>query len=260
GLIDSHAHLTDENLIGAIDEVLGRARAGGVERIITVAQSVADAERAIELARGRDEVSATAGIHPHEAGAVRDDDWRKLEALLAEPEVVACGEIGLDYHYEFADRSLQQAVLVRQLALAGDADLPLIIHCREAFDDTIRLLTESSYSGRPVVFHCFGGRAEDAERLGEQGWRLSFTGSVTYKSARGAQDVARAYPADRLMIETDSPYLSPTPLRGRFPNEPAHLMHTARFLADLRNEPLEELIAQTAANTRDFFGLRSEGG
>lgn len=255
GLIDSHAHLTDASLIGAVDDVLARARAAGVERIITIAFNVADAARAVELARLHASVSATAGIHPHEADKVADEDWPRLEALLTEPQVLACGEIGLDYHYELAGRASQRAVFARQLELAARTNLPLVIHCREAFDDTISLLKEAGYPGRPVVFHCFSSTPIEAGRLANNDWRLSFTGLVTYKSARHVQQVACQYPAELLMIETDSPYLSPIPVRGVFPNEPAHLVHTARFLADLRTEPIENLIEQTAANTRAFFSL-----
>ena len=171
--------------------------------------------------------------------------------------MVACGEIGLDYHYDFADRAAQRAVFARQLELAARSALPLVIHCRKAFDDTIAVLTEAGYQGRPIVFHCFSSTPAEAARLADHGWQLSFTGLVTYKSARHVQEVARTYPADLLMIETDSPYLSPIPVRNVFPNEPAHLVHTARFLADLRAEPLEGLIAQTAANTCAFFSLPS---
>ncbi len=255
GLIDSHAHLTDESLLGGIGDVLARARAAGVERTVSIAQTVADAARVIELARRQADVSATAGIHPHHADQVAADDWAKLEALFAEPEVVACGEIGLDYHYDLADRASQRAVLARQLGLAANTSLPLVIHCREAFDDVINLLTEAGYPGRSVVFHCFCGTPAEARRIAEQGWRASFTGLVTYKSAGQVQEIARTYPADLLMIETDSPYLSPVPVRGKFPNEPANLIHTARFLADLRGEAVDELIERTATNTRDFFGL-----
>jgi TatD DNase family protein len=254
-LIDSHAHLTDENLIGDIGGVLGRARRGGVTGIVTIAQNVADAQRAVELARSHQGVWATAGIHPHDAGRVAEEDWPKLETLLAEPEVVACGEIGLDYHYDFADRDSQRGVFARQLALMATSSLPLVVHCRKSFDDTISLLTEAGFDGWPVVFHCFSRTPVEAKRLADHGWRLSFTGVVTYKSAKRTQEVARDYPADLLMIETDAPYLSPTPVRGQFPNEPANLVHIAEFLADLRGQRVEELIEHTAANTRRFFAL-----
>ncbi len=254
-LIDAHAHLTDPHFATDLDAVLARARQAGVEGVITIAQSVADAERAIELARGHQHMWATAGIHPHQAGTVAADDWAQLGTLLEDPAVVACGEIGLDYHYDFADRTKQRDVLRRQIELAAPTELPLVIHCREAFDDVIGLLLEGGFEGKPVVFHCFSATRAEAGRVADRGWRVSFTGVVTYKSAEEVRRVARDYPVDQLMLETDAPYLAPKPLRSRFPNEPANLIHTARFLADLRNQPLDELIEQTAANTRTFFKL-----
>ncbi|MFQ5490845.1 MAG: TatD family hydrolase [Phycisphaerae bacterium] len=255
GLVDSHAHLTDAHLAEDLDGVLTRAAQAGVEQIISIASDVADTARAIDLARRYEGVFATAGIHPHEAAKTADGDFAKLESLLSEDQVVALGEIGLDYHYDFADRQTQQAVFAGQLRLGAERSLPLVIHCREALADTVRLLNEHGFADRPVVFHCFSGSVEDAAVVADHGWRLSFTGLVTYKSAKSVQEVARTYPADRLMIETDAPYMSPVPMRGRFPNEPAHLIHTAKFLAELTGCPVAALIGQTAANTREFFGL-----
>ncbi|MHC4064934.1 MAG: TatD family hydrolase, partial [Planctomycetota bacterium] len=223
--------------------------------VITIASDLADSFKTVALAREHAMVWATVGVHPHEAAKTKEDDLPKLAGLAAEPRVVAWGEIGLDYHYDLSDRSSQLDAFSRQLELASGIGLPLVIHCREALDDTERLLAESGFHGRPVVFHCFSGNGSEAEVIASHGWRISFTGLVTYKSAREVQAVAREYPADMLMIETDSPYLSPVPMRGKSPNEPAHLIHTARFLADLRGEDLDDLIEQTAANTREFFGL-----
>lgn len=254
-LIDSHAHLTDESLVGDLAGVLARAAAAGVDRVVAVAQNVVDSERALALAAEHAAVFATVGVHPHEAARVTGGDWSCLEELLGDPAVVACGEIGLDYHYDFSDRRSQTVVFARQLEMVAAGELPLVVHCREALDETVGLLTQHGYDGRAVVFHCFSGTAGEAEVIAAHGWRISFTGMVTYKSAREVQAVAREYPADLLMIETDCPYLPPVPLRGKFPNEPAHLLHTARFLADLRGQPLDDLIERTAANTRAFFGL-----
>jgi len=203
-------------------------------------------------------VFATAGVHPHQAGRVVEEDWARLESLLGLPEVVACGEIGLDYHYDLADRADQRAVFARQLESAAPLGKPLVIHCREALDDTVGLMTDAGWSGRPAVFHCFSSGPEEAEVIAGHGWRLSFTGLVTYKSAGPAREVARQYPAGLLMLETDSPYLAPVPLRGRFPNEPANLPHTARCLAELRGVEVGALIEQTTANARAFFGLPRE--
>ena len=201
-----------------------------------------------------------AGVHPHEAGKVAGadadpPDLVEMVALWRDEKVVALGEMGLDYHYDFADRAVQRRVFTEQLALAAPFDKPIIIHCREALDDVIPILVDHGFSGRRVVFHCFTGTADEAARIAEQGWRISFTGVVTFKKSSELQAIARAYPADRLMIETDSPYLSPEPVRGKRPNEPSHLVHIARFLAGLRGESVEEVSAATRANTVEFFGL-----
>ena len=255
GLIDSHAHLTDENLIGDVEGVLARAATAGVEGIITIAQTVADSARTIALARQYKDLFATVGVHPHEAAKTTAGDWSRLQEFFADPAVVGCGEIGLDYHYDFSDRRSQREAFGRQLEMAADQDLPLVVHCREALDDTVCLLADGGYDGRPVVFHCFSGTPAEADVIASHGWRVSFAGLVTYKSARDVQAVAREYPPELLMIETDSPYLSPVPVRSALPNEPAHLVHTARFLAQLRSEDLDKLVERTAANTREFFGL-----
>ncbi|MCH7702804.1 MAG: TatD family hydrolase [Planctomycetes bacterium] len=257
GMIDTHAHLTSEPLMTRIDEVLANARAAGVETIISVATDVADAEKAIALARREPDVHATAGIHPHEASKVEPDDWPKLETLLADPQVVAFGEIGLDYHYDFSDPPTQRRVFARQLELATVRDLPVIIHCREAMSDTVSLLVDHGFNNRRVVFHCFSGSADEAALVADHGWRISFTGMVTFKKSQALQQIAAAYPADRLMLETDSPYLSPEPVRNKRPNEPAHLRHLADFLAGLRSESVDTLIRQTTTNARAFFGLPS---
>lgn len=256
-LIDTHAHLTSEPLLTRIDEVLANARAAGVEAVVSVATDVADTEKAIALARREPDVYATAGIHPHEASTVSPDDWPKLETLLPDPQVVAFGEIGLDYHYDFSDPPTQRRVFARQLELAAPGDLPVIIHCREAMSDTVAMLVDHGFDNRRIVFHCFSGNADDAALVADHGWRVSFTGMVTFKKSQALQQIAAAYPGDMLMLETDSPYLSPVPVRNKRPNEPAHLRHLAKFLAALRDESVDVLINQTTTNAREFFGLPS---
>lgn len=254
-LIDTHAHLTCRELAGRIEDVLDAARAAGVGQIISVGSDAADSAAALGLAERFDGVFASAGIHPHEAGKVSKGDFERVAALWREKKVVAVGEIGLDYHYDFAEWSVQRQVLEEQLSRAREHDLPLIIHCREAFDDCIRILENHGYAGRRVVFHCFTGEPIEAEGVAARGWRISFTGIVTFRKLTELQEIARAYPADEVMIETDSPYLSPEPVRHVRPNEPAHVAHTARFLAKLRGTTEEELAAQTTRNARAFFGL-----
>jgi len=255
GLIDSHAHLTSPKLLAELDAVLARCDEVGVDEIVTIGMNLEDSADAVGLAgRYPGRIYATSGIHPHEAGRVSESDIAGVAAFWGHPGVVAVGEIGLDYHYDFADRAVQRAVFSRQLELAVSKSLPLVIHCREAFDDVIALLCDCGFEGRPVVFHCFSSGPEEAGRLEQHGWRLSFTGVVTFPKSTDIQEVARTYPADRLMLETDAPYLSPVPLRGK-PNEPAHLVHTARFLAELRGESYEEVVEATSRNTSDFFAL-----
>lgn len=257
GLIDSHAHLTAEPLLAEVDAVLDRASAAGVDHVIAIGTDMTDAQRVIRLARSDRRVSAAIGIHPHEAGKVTDADWEQFERLMASPVVVALGEMGLDYHYDFADRCTQRAVFEQQLKLVSSTDRPIVIHNREAHDDTVAILKVGGFAGRKVVFHCFTGSSTEAADVADHGWRISFTGVVTFKNSKALQSIAAAYPIDQLMVETDSPYLSPVPVRSRRPNEPAYLVHTARFLAAQRDMDYDAFAARTAANTRTFFGLES---
>jgi TatD DNase family protein len=256
GLIDSHAHLTYPELHDQVDDVLARARAAGVDRVITVGTTPADGERAVALARRyRGTVFAAVGIHPHHAMEAEAGDVDRVRALLDQGDVVAMGEMGLDYFYDFCPTDKQRSIFAAQLAIAAERDLPVIIHSRDAFDDTAAMLVDHGLEHRRVVFHCFTGTIDEARRLAEHGWRASFTGIVTFRKSTELQAIARDYPADQLMVETDSPYLSPEPVRGRKPNEPAHVAHTARFLAELRGVPYEPFTERTAENTRAFFDL-----
>lgn len=256
-LIDTHAHLTDPSLAGNLDQVLESAARSGVVQVISIGCDPQDSESAIKLAAAKKGVSATVGIHPHQAGRMDNQDVRRIAELGESPGVVALGEMGLDYHYDFADRESQLRIFSQQLEIAGPLGLPLVIHCRDAYDDCIELLERYQFVGKPVVFHCFSGTAVEALRIAECGWRISFTGMVTFKKLTELQEVAKAYPADQIMIETDSPYLSPVPVRGVRPNQPAHLRYTAEFLAQLRGESLEQLARLTTDNARRFFQLPS---
>lgn len=255
GLIDSHAHLTSDALAEQTPAVLDRAAVAGVDFVITIGVDLDDAERALTLSRSDDRVFAAMGVHPHEAGKVADGDWSRYERLASDPGIVAIGEMGLDYHYDFADRSAQREVFARQLEIARPLDKPIVIHSREAHEDTVAVLRDNGYTDRRVVFHCFTGSETEAAEIAANGWRISFTGVVTFKNAAPLRDIAAAYPIDQLMVETDSPYLSPVPVRNVRPNEPAHIAHIARFLADLRGTDYDEFVEQTSANTRAFFGL-----
>jgi TatD DNase family protein len=258
-MIDSHAHLTYEALFADVDGVLRAAAAAGVEQVISVGTDAGDWRRLIELVERRPEVFAAVGVHPHHAGKAREEDFALLAKLLAHPRVRAAGEMGLDYHYDFSDRAAQQRAFERQLELARGTDLPIIIHSREAHPDVVATLMRCGFEGRRVVFHCFTGTRAEADEIAAHGWRISFTGVVTFKKSQELQAIAAAYPADELMIETDSPYLSPEPIRGVRPNSPAQLVHIASFLARLRGVPVSQLALETAANTRAFFILPPQG-
>lgn len=255
-IIDSHAHVTYPELIGQVDAVLERCTQAGVERIITIGTSMDDARKAVALAgKHPSRIHAAAGFHPHHADAVTDADHDAMAALWKDPTVVALGEMGLDYHYDFADRANQKRIFQRQLDSARPIDKPIIIHAREAFEDVAEMLIDHGFRDRRVVFHCFTGTAAEAAAIAERGWRISFTGIVTFPKSDELQAIAREYPADKIMVETDSPYLSPVPVRSKRPNEPSFVAHTARFLALLRGVDETDFATQTYANTRSFFGL-----
>lgn len=254
-LVDAHCHLTSNALSGRLTEVWRRACAAGVTRMVTIGTDGRDSCRAVAAADLLPGVFAAVGVHPHEAAKAREDDWRLLRELRHHPRVVAWGEIGLDYHYDFADRQAQQGVFAEQLHLARCADLPVVIHCREACSDALALMDEQQYRGRKVVFHCFTGTRAEADAIVGRGWQLSFTGIVTFKNSLELQEIARTYPLDQLMLETDAPYLAPEPHRKVKPNEPALLVHTARFLAQLKGLSVDEIEAVTTRNAEAFFGL-----
>jgi TatD DNase family protein len=209
----------------------------------------------LPLAEQHDWIWATIGIHPHEAAQVTDARLATLETLAKHPRVIAWGEIGLDYHYDFSPREVQHVVFRRQLALARQEKLPVVIHCREAWTDCLAILEQDwRSSGLGGILHCFTGTLEEARQGIEMGFMVSFAGNATYPKAQNLRDVARELPLDSLLIETDSPYLAPQPHRGRR-NEPAYVAEVARTLGSVRNLPAEDMAASTAANFRRFFGL-----
>lgn len=261
-LIDTHCHLTYDQLAPDIDALIARAAAAGVARMITVATSIPDARRAVELMRARPMIALAAGIHPHEAGKVAPEELAALRDLHSgrwpdadSRRLVAVGETGLDFHYDFAPRDVQERVFRAQLALAQDIGRPVVIHARESERVVCDILDEHPGLRDRVVFHCYSADAALARRIFDSGWWVSFTGVVTFANAETIRAAARSAPADRFMVETDAPYLSPAPVRKIRPNEPAFVAHTARFLAELRGEPFEQLAARTTANAERFFGL-----
>ncbi len=255
-VFDTHCHLTSKELSPACDRVIGDAQAAGVSRMITVACRADEAGIALSLRERHECVWISAGIHPHEAARVNEDEIQKLAAIWREPGVVAAGEMGLDYHYDFSPRAEQQAVFEQQLELARDTGLPVVIHCREAQTDVIRILVQHGFAGRRVVFHCFSGRADEAAEIRSHGWWASFTGLITFKNAAPQQQAMLETPLDQLMFETDAPYLSPEPVRKMRPNEPQNVIHTIRFAAMLQGRKFEDLVAITTSNARAFFNLQ----
>lgn len=253
--IDSHCHLDGGGLAGA-DEVLSRARAAGVGAFVVVGvDRTLDAARfAVELAERRDDVRAVVGVHPHDASALTDAMLAELETLARHPRVAAVGEMGLDYHYMSSPMEAQKEAFRRQIDLARRLGKPIVVHTREAPADTIAVLAEEGARDVGGVIHCFSEDRPFAEKALDLGFDLSFSGIVTFKSAVPIHEVAAWAPDDRILLETDSPYLAPVPLRGKR-CEPAYLVHTARRVAALRGRPVEEIARITAENTRRRFGL-----
>jgi TatD DNase family protein len=245
-VIDTHAHLDPEDA----SEVLARAREAGVERVIAVATTLAGARETLALAERHDGVYACLGIHPHNAGDPDAGRLDELGPLLCQERTVAVGETGLDYFRDYAPRPTQRTLFERHLDLAREFDKPVVIHTRAADDDTLEVL--ASFAGT-VVLHCFSSPALLGPAL-EHGWYVSFAGNVTYPNARDLREAARRVPADRLLAETDSPYLSPQPVRGQR-NEPAHVVHTLAALAVARGESPDELGARLDENANAAFGL-----
>ncbi|PYS85456.1 MAG: hypothetical protein DMF67_00450 [Acidobacteria bacterium] len=259
--VDSHAHIDGEEFDADRDEVVARARAAGVRAILNVGTGdphAGNLERAVAVALKYEGVYAAVGVHPHDARLYdHDAERRLLEIVRRGPPVVAWGEIGLDYHYDNSPRDVQRGIFVTQLRLARSEGLPVIIHSREADDDTVFFLRREWAGARTGgVMHCFGGGLPLAEAALELGFMISFAGNVTFKKAENLREVARAVPLERLLVETDCPFLAPVPLRGRR-NEPAYVVETARFLAGLRGVGTEEFGRVTSENFARLFGLDS---
>jgi TatD DNase family protein len=253
-LFDSHAHIDDKKFNEDREEVIARAAAGGLEGILNAGADMFSSARAVELATRYDMVWAAVGIHPHDAKDAREEDYERLAAWCALPKVVAVGEIGLDYHYDFSPRAVQQAVFVRQLDLARRVGKPIIIHDREAHADVLATVKREG-QGLAGVFHCFSGSVEMAREVLKLGFYVSVAGPVTFANANKLHAVVRAVPLERLLIETDCPYLTPEPFRGRR-NEPAHVRYVAETVAALLGMEAEALAAAATANTKRLFGIK----
>lgn len=254
-LVDSHCHLGSEQFSADLDTVLARAWDAGVGHIVVIGESPAAAGRALELAAGDRRLSATAGIHPHDASTWSSDIEGWLHTTLQDPRIVAAGEMGLDYHYDHSPRAVQRQVFDRQLAIATEAGKAVVIHAREADEDVAAALL-----GHPramVILHSYSSGPGLLQAALENGYYVSFSGMVTFKNW-GRDDLIRAVPDDRLLLETDAPYLAPVPRRGKR-NEPAFVRHTAERIALVRGQSPEALIALTGSNAARVFGPRLRG-
>ncbi len=254
GLVDTHAHLTLEGLGDDLDGVLARARGAGVTAVITVGIDPADSRAAVALAEARDEVWATVGVHPHDAAAVSLADLDDLAALAASPKVVAWGEVGLDFYRNRSPRAVQERWFREQVVRARELGLPVVVHDREAHRETLEVLRPEAARGLRGVFHCFSGDLAFAREVLSLGFYLSIPGTVTYPKAEELRRVVAGVPEDRLLLETDCPYLAPQPVRGKR-NEPALLVHTAAEVARVRGLAVEDVARVTTRASRALFGV-----
>ncbi len=253
-LIDTHCHLTFKELSGDVAAVIERSRAAGVTSWITVGTDPQENQKAVELTEKFENMYAAVGTHPHEARTVTADTLKELRAIAQHKKVVAIGETGLDYHYNFSSHDEQKSVFAGQLKIAAEINLPAVIHCREAFDETMEIL-EQFGDDKKVVFHCFSGSASQAKIILDKGFYISFTGVVTFKNAETIREAARIVPVDRMMVETDCPYMSPEPMRKQKINEPALMVHTAKRLAELKGMDFADFAEAVTATSKAFFGL-----
>ena len=249
---DTHAHYCDRRFNDDRDELLGSMPAAGVSLILNAGSSLRSSKLSIELANKYPFIYASVGVHPHDAKSMNDNTIFELQELLSDPKAMAVGEIGLDYHYDFSPRDVQIKRFREQLELARSLELPVIVHERESLNDTLDMIRE--YKDLGGVLHCFSGSWETAKIVLDLGWYLSFGGVITFKNARRALEVIEKMPLDRIMLETDCPYLAPEPKRGRR-NSSLYLPYIAEKVAGVRGVAVEEVAAATTENGKRFFGI-----
>lgn len=254
-LIDTHAHLNAIQYQDDLDEVIERAQAEGVSTIVVVGFDRETITRAIELADQYEFIYATVGWHPVDAIDMTDEDLKWIEELSAHPKVVALGEMGLDYYWDKSPKEIQKEVFRKQIALAKKVKLPIIIHNREATADIVEILQEENASEVGGIMHCFTGSIEVARQCMDMNFYISFGGPVTFKNAKKPKEVAAEIPLDRLLIETDCPYLTPHPFRGKR-NEPSYVKYVAEQIAELKGTTFEEIAQKTSDNAKRFFGIK----
>lgn len=251
---DTHAHLDDSRYKGDFEQVLENMEKARITRVLNVGYDLPSSERSLELAQQFEHIYAAIGVHPHDAETATLETWESLIQMAKEEKVIGWGEIGLDYYRDLSPRPVQKEVFIRQIELADQTGLPIIIHNRDAHEDVLKIVKEHRprYGG---VFHCYSGSWEMAKILLNLGFYLSFAGPLTYKNARHTIEVAENVPLDRFMIETDSPYLTPEPHRGKR-NEPAYVREVAARIADIRNLDFNEVAEQAFKNANALFGLK----
>jgi len=252
--IDTHAHLDILPLAEDQPGAISRAEKAGVRQIITIGIDLASSKKSLGLAQQFPQVYAAVGIHPHDAKGASDEVYKELLELAGISNVVAWGEIGLDFVKEYSPRDIQRDAFRQQIQMAGQVDLPIIIHNRDAHIETVEILREEAAGALRGVMHCFSGDTKVAKQVLDLGFFISVTGIITFPKAEVVKDVVRYVPLERLLIETDSPFLSPVPYRGK-PNEPARVVHVAEEIARIKEMPLEEVARCTSANARDLFRL-----
>lgn len=250
-LVDTHCHLDSKPFTADREAAIERALAAGVDHLVAIGtgDGPPDLEAGLRLAEAYPFISATVGVHPHDAAKATPETWLQLASLCAHPKCVMVGEIGLDYHYDFSPRETQRAAFIEQLRIARAASLPICIHTREAWPDTIEILKEHWDPALGGIFHCFSGGPDEARLVLDMGFHVSFSGIVTFPKALDLQAAARLVPDERILVETDAPYLAPVPYRGKR-NEPAYVVETARFVAHLRGMDFEAFAALSSANFR----------
>jgi TatD DNase family protein len=254
-LIDSHCHIDDTRFDADREVMMTRARAEGIEHFVTIGCDLETSRAAVALAEGHPFVSATVGVHPHEVKLIQEPWYDQLRLLARSVRVVAYGEIGLDYHYDHSPRDVQRIRFREQIQLARELKLPIVIHTREAQEDTIMILKEEKASELGGVFHCFSGDAWLAKDALDLGFYLSFSGVITFQNAVMLREIVKTVPLDRILVETDSPYLTPAPYRGKR-NEPAYVRQVAEKIAEIHGVGVEKVGEVTSENTRRIFHIK----
>ena len=251
-IIDTHTHLLDEKFSADREEVIENLARNGVCAIVENGTNITDSKKAVLLAQSHKNIYAAVGIHPHDASTATPEALKELKLLAKENKVVAIGEIGLDYHYDFSPREAQRTAFFEQIKLAKEAALPIVVHSREAAQETFDILKEENVKGE---IHCFSASAQMAQEYVKRGFYIGIGGAVTFKNNKKTVEVAKAVPLEKILLETDCPYMTPEPFRGKR-NEPKYTFYAAKKIAEIKNIDVEEVISQTHKNAMEFFGIK----